>query len=34
MSAPANWRRRYLLRRTWARDRRIVTRLDPKKKIK
>ena len=33
MSAPANWRRRDLLRRTWARDRKIVTRLDPKKMI-
>ena len=27
MSAPANWRRRDLLRRTWARDNRITTRL-------
>ena len=26
MSAPANWRRRDLLRRTWARDNRITTR--------
>ena len=26
MSAPANWRRRDLLRRTWARDDRITTR--------
>ena len=34
MSAPANWRRRDLLRRTWARDRRIATRLAPKKIIK
>ena len=29
MSAPANWRRRDLLRRTWARDNRVVTRLAP-----
>ena len=29
MSAPANWRRRDLLRRTWARDNRVVTRLTP-----
>ena len=26
MSAPANWRRRDLLRRTWARDNRVTTR--------